>query len=93
MATGKSIMEFLNGIGEFIDGVRENNDYEEEYYELKAIREDGKAVSEKVEDEDDTEEQTENKKMMGVQKLKKTLLMKLKKKEILEKVLKEKVAF
>ena len=32
MATGKSIMEFLNGIGEFIDGVRENNDYEEEYY-------------------------------------------------------------
>ena len=55
MATGKSIMEFLNGIGEFIDGVRENNDYEEEYYELKAIREDGKAVSEKVEDEDETE--------------------------------------
>ena len=62
MATGKSIMEFLNGIGEFIDGVRENNDYEEEYYELKAIREDEKAVSEKVEDEEDTEEQTENKK-------------------------------
>lgn len=65
MATGKSIMEFLNGIGEFIDGVRENNDYEEEYYELKAIREDGKAVSEKVEDEDDTEEKTENKKDDG----------------------------
>lgn len=65
MATGKSIMEFLNGIGEFIDGVRENNDYEEEYYELKAIREDEKAVSEKVEDEDDTEEQTENKKDDG----------------------------
>ena len=42
-----------------------NNDYEEEYYELKAIREDGKAVSEKVEDEDDTEEQTENKKDDG----------------------------
>lgn len=65
MATGKSIMEFLNGIGEFIDGVRENNDYEEEYYELKAIREDEKAVSEKVEDEDDTKEKTENKKDDG----------------------------
>lgn len=62
MATGKSIMDFLNGIGEFIDGVRENNDYEEEYYELRTIKEDEKAVSEKEETEEDIEEKVENEK-------------------------------
>ena len=60
MATGKSIMDFLNGIGEFIDGVRENNDYEEEYYELRTIKNDEKTVSEKVEDIEDTDEKSED---------------------------------
>lgn len=60
MATGKSIMDFLNGIGEFIDGVRENNDYEEEYYELRTIKEDEKTVSENVKEDNDTEEKTED---------------------------------
>ena len=60
MATGKSIMDFLNGIGEFIDGVRENNDYEEEYYELRTIKNDEKTVSEKVEDIEDTDKKSED---------------------------------
>ena len=60
MATGKSIMDFLNGIGEFIDGVRDNNDYEEEYYELRTIKNDEKTVSEKVEDIEDTDKKSED---------------------------------